>query len=306
MLELVVRPGPAVTRADFTQTHPPFSIALDGYVAGEPFLEARGPYRNFNHHEAVDRSCTSATCEQARRAVLLGIYDLFRDRKGRRAVIHVNDCDQDVCLSSWILMTPDRAAEPMVRVLSQIEDLLDTSAGTWPMPHEREIFGQVRWVFSPYNLARPRVASLDAREMRSVIEDVHHRIEEFVIGRAGSIALDGSYERIGGGTGWLLARVAGAQARERMVSEGVRAAVEQYGRNGEFWLYGMWRRSEYIRGFPVRAILDALNRAEGLDATVGWGGGDNGGGSPRGRGSALAPSDVEAIINEVIAEAPPH
>ena len=70
MIELQVVPGPAVTREAFLRTHPPYSIALDGYVHGAPFLDVRddGPRRNFNHHEAVDRSCTSATCEQVRRA----------------------------------------------------------------------------------------------------------------------------------------------------------------------------------------------------------------------------------------------
>src|SRR5262249_252943 len=199
MIQLVVRPGPAVTREEFISSHPPFSIALDGYVRGEPFLEVRGPYRNFNHHEAVDRSCTSATCEQARRAVLLGLYDLFRDVSGRRAILHVNDCDQDVCLSTWILMNPDRAGEPLVRVLSQIEDLLDASAGTFPMPHERDLLAQVRWVFEPYAHARPRVASLSASEMKSVIGDVHRRIDEFVLGRAQQLPLTASYQRLGAG-----------------------------------------------------------------------------------------------------------
>src|SRR3954451_13763870 len=98
-IDLVVRPGPALSREVFLDTHPPFSIALDGYVFGEPFLEERGPYRNFNHHEVVDRSCTCATCEQARRAVVLGLYELFCEGGARRAILHVNDCDQDVCLS---------------------------------------------------------------------------------------------------------------------------------------------------------------------------------------------------------------
>src|ERR1043166_1062082 len=126
-IELVPRPGPARPRADSPTTHEPYSIALDGYVFGPPFLvvDARGPFRNFNHHEVVDRSCTSSTGERARRGVLLGLYDLFADVGGRRATICVNDCDQDVCLSTWILMNPERAAEPLVRVMSQIVDLLD-------------------------------------------------------------------------------------------------------------------------------------------------------------------------------------
>jgi hypothetical protein len=307
MIALEVQPGPALTRDAFLASHPPFSIALDGYVYGEPWLEVRpeGPYRNFNHHESVDRSCTSATCEQARRAVVLGLYDLFRQKGSRCATIWVNDCDQDVCLASWILMNPDRAAEPLVRMISQITDLLDMSAGAWPMPHERDLLGEVRWVFDPYVRVRPNLPALTAQSMREVIRDVHHRIDQFVVGRAEVLPLVGEYERIGGGEGWILATVTHQSAREKIVAAGHRAAVEQYGRNGDRWLYALWRRSEYVVSFPVRDILAALNVAEGFQPvdTNGWGGAENVGGSPRGRGSALAPKDVEAIVNDTIAQA---
>ena len=136
--------------------------------------------------------------------------------------------------------------------------------------------------------------------MRSVIDDVHHRIAEFVVGRAGRLPLSGSHKKIGGGPGWVLVEVSGGQARERLIADGIRAAVEVFGRNGDRWLYSIWRRSEYIVGFPVRTLLDALNQAEGLDGSLGWGGADNVGGAPRGRGSALSPDQVERVINQVI------
>ncbi len=304
-IELSVKPGPALTRAEFLATHPPYSIALDGYVFGEPFLEvsAKGPYRNFNHHESVDRSCTSATCEQARRAVVLGLYDLFQEKGVRTANLCVNDCDQDVCLATCVLMNPDRAAEPPVRMLSQIEDLLDMSAGAYPMPHETDLLGAVRWVFDPYVRARPQLGGLGASDMREIIGDVHLRLDLFADGRAESLPLTGEYERIGGGADWVFVSVTHQTARERMVSSGIRAAVELFGRHGERYLYSVWRRSEYVVGFPVDAILEALNRAEGFEPVDanGWGGANNVGGSPRGRGSALPPKDVEAIVNEVVA-----
>jgi hypothetical protein len=301
-IELVVRPGPALSREQFLSTHPPYSVALDGYVFGEPWLDAGGPYRNFNHHEAVDRSCTSATCEQARRAVLLGFYDLFRRNGVRAATLHVNDCDQDVCLSTWILMNPDRAAEPLVRVLSSIVDLLDMSAGAFPLPHERDRLGEVRWVFEPYTRVRASLAGMSADVMREVIRDVHHRMDEFVFGRAEVLPLVGEYTQIGGGAGWIFAEVTHQTAREKMVASGVRAGVELFGRAGDRYLYSLWRRSEYVVGFPVRAILAALNVAEGFQPVdpTGWGGADNVGGSPRGRGSALDPKAVEAIVNGVV------
>jgi hypothetical protein len=306
MIELHVRPGPGISRDQFLTTHPGYSVALDGYVAGEPWLAMTpaGPYRNFNHHEVVDRSCTSATCEQARRGVVLGLYDLFRDEHGRRALLWVNDCDQDVCLATWILMNPDRAAEPRVRQLAQIEDLLDATAGAYPMPHEGELLGEVRWVFEPYGRARPRLTGMTGDDMRQVISDVHLRIEQFAIGRAGRIVLDGQYRRLGGRDWWLV-EVDKQQARERMVSAGARAAVELYGRHGDRYAYSLWRRSEYIVWFPVRDILRALNVAEGLapDDPAGWGGADNVGGSPRGRGSRLSPEEVEQVVEAAVAAA---
>jgi hypothetical protein len=302
MIELHVRPGPSLSREEFVTTHPPFSIALDGYVGTEPFLHLTpaGPYRNFNHHEIVDRSCTTATCEQARRAVLLGLYDLFRSQGQREASLWVNDCDQDVCLSTWILMNADRAGEPLVRVLASIEDLLDMSSGTFPMPHERDLLAEVRWVFEPYARIRPRLLQLTGDDMRQVIHDVHLRVDQFAVGRAGRVPLEGEYRRIGGHEWWMV-EVDRPQARERMVAAGVRAAVEVTGRHEDHWIYSIWRRSEYIVWFPVREILNALTGAELASGGIGsWGGADNVGGSPRPHGSVLAPGDVEQVVASVV------
>lgn len=303
-VSLKIIPGKSVSREEFVDTHPPYSIALDGYVHREPFMavSAAGPYRNFNHHESVDRSCTSATCEQVRRAVLLGLYDLFRDEHGPRATVWVNDCDQDVCTATWILFHPERAGEAWVRTLAYIEDLLDMSAGGFPMPDERDLLGEVRWVFEPYTGQRPNMAELNAQDMSDIIYEVHERIEHFLEGTGQSLPLVGEYRKIGGGPGWVLVDVDHQNARRKMVEAGIRAAVEIYARNGDRYLYSVWRRSEYIVDFPVSAILDALNEAEGIDPSTepAWGGSENVGGSPRGVGSKLAPTEVEAIVTRVV------
>jgi hypothetical protein len=207
-----------------------------------------------------------------------------------------------VCLATWILMNPDRAAEPLVRVLSQIGDLLDMSAGVFPMPHERDLLGEVRWVFEPYARHRPRLATLDAAAMREVIRDVHHRVDQFLVGRAEIQPLVGTFSRLGGGDGWVIVEVTHPSARERMVGAGIRAAVELTSRHNGRYFYSIWRRSEYIVGFPLPGILQALNLAEGFQPVdpQGWGGADTVGGSPRGRGSALAPADVERVVNEAL------
>lgn len=295
-------------REEFRATHPPFSIALDGYVQGEPYLDItdRGPYRNFNHHESVDRSCTSATCEQVRRAIILGLYDLYKGERGPRATVWVNDCDQDVCLATWLLFNPKRAGEPWVRTLAYIEDLLDMSAGGFPLPDERDLLGEVRWVFEPYTGNRHRMGELDAGGMHEIIQEVHTRIERFLDGESKTIPLLGDYRQIGGGDGWVLVDIDHQHARQKMVEADVKAAVEHYAEKDGRHFYSIWRRSEYIVDFPVAEILRQLNVAEGMepDDVNGWGGSENVGGSPRGRGSALTPAQVEEVVKAVIATSP--
>ena len=302
---LKICPGKTISREEFVATHPPFSIALDGYVQGEPFLALgeRGPYRNFNHHEAVDRSCTSATCEQVRRAIILGLYDLFQGERGPRATLWVNDCDQDVCLATWVLFNPRRAGAPWVRTLAYVEDLLDMSAGGFPMPDERDLLGEVRWIFEPYTGNRTRLGELDADGMHAIIQEVHTRIERFLDGESKIIPLLGDYREIGGGEGWVMVDIDHQHARQKMVEADIMAAVELFGQTDGRYYYSIWRRSEYIVWFPVKDILEALNEAEGFQAEdiAGWGGSENVGGSPRGRGSTMPPQDVERVVNDVVA-----
>jgi hypothetical protein len=303
-VSLKILPGVIVSREEFLASHPPYSIALDGYTSGEPFLEItpQGPYRNFNHHESVDRSCTSATCEQVRRAVILGLYDLYQGKHGPRATLWVNDCDQDVCLATWVLFHPHRAGEPWVRTLAYVEDLLDMSAGGFPLPDQRDLLGEIRWVFEPYTARRGEIAGLDADGMAGVIHEVHQRIEKFLSGQGETMPLLGDYKVLGGGHGWTLVELDHQHARQKMVEAGVKAAVELFARQGDRYVYAVWRRSEYIVDFPVADILRALNRAEGYpaDDVHGWGGSENVGGSPRGKGSRLTPAQVELVVNQVV------
>ncbi len=314
LANLVICPGKTITRAEFL-THPAYAIALDGYVNTEPFLHVDahgGPYRNFNHHEVVDRSCTNATCEQVRKAILLGLYDLFTDHGNKCATLYVNDCDQDVCLSTWLLLNPDRAAEPLVRQLSQIEDLMDGSSGTFPMPHDRTLLSQIRWVFDPYDRSRGRL-QLTTAEMQSIIEDVHHRIDRFVVGKASEIALNGTYalrtdRDISHARYWFV-ETASADARLQMVTNGCKAAVELLGEAGDKgvkrYKYTLWRRSEYVAWFPIPDLLAGLNareRARSSEVVTEcgtWGGSTTVGGSPRSLGSILTPAEVDAEVRRI-------
>ena len=146
------------------------------------------------------------------------------------------------------------------------------------------------------------MSTLDADGMARILDEVHHRIERFLRGQGETMPLLGDYRTVGGGDGWVLVDIDHQHARQKMVEAGVKAAVEVYSRAADHYLYSIWRRSEYIVDFPVAEILRALNRAEGYDPDDmrGWGGSENVGGSPRGRGSRLTPEQVEVVVNQVV------
>lgn len=56
-----------------------------------------------------------------------------------------------------------------------------------------------------------------------------------------------------------------------------------FGRRGDRFMYTLWRRSEYVVGFPVREL-----RSTSLKGS-------------RGRGSSLTPEQVQRVVDAVIA-----
>lgn len=303
-IRLVVRPSdPPLAWDAFCAATPPFSIALDGYVADGPRFDPKGPRQNFNHHEAVSRLETRATCGQVLVAARQGLFDCFRDAEGPRADVYVNDCDEDVC-TAWFLLRhchfAESATNPLLNRLVGIEDMLDTTAGGYPFPPELEALQELAWVFEPYRRFRI-TGAIDRRkpdEFLGVITDVEHRIMAHIAGRGQRIPLDTRYERIGGGRGWVMVKEIGAQARTGMFADGNRAYVSVRERPQGGFGYTVGRMSQYIQ-FPVPEILSALNAAEGL-TTDRWGGGDTIGGSPRATGSTLTPDEVARVVETVL------
>ena len=290
----------------FRSEAPPRSIALDGYVAAGPRYDASGPWLNLNHHEEVDRLSTRATCAQVLMAIRQGLFDRFRTADGPDARVWVNDCDEDVCLS-WFLLAhgyiAEHALNPLLNRLVSMEDTLDATAGAYPYPPDLHVLRELAWVFEPYRRFRMdgRLDRKDAAEYTDVVVEVEHRILAHLGGEGGSTPLDMRYERIGGGNGWALIREVGAQARTGAFGDGVRAYVMVRPRAGNAWTYTVGRMSPFVP-FDVPAILAALDAAEPEPRMPGdhWGGGNTIGGSPRVSGSRLSPSDVARIVEEVL------
>jgi hypothetical protein len=304
---LSLHPGAEpVSWTEFCETHPRFSIALDGYVSGISRFDRHGPWLTLDHHADVDRLSARATCAQVLLSIRQGLFDTFRDKHGRRATVHANDCDEDVCLSWFLLQNPELGLLPShtrLNRLVQAVDVLDTTAGASLHPLDRALMSELAWVFEPYREARMQGAlDLPLADLQSrIIAAVSNRIREHLMDKGGMVTPDTRFQRIDGGKGWSMVREIGAQARAGMVEAGIRAYVSVRERVDGAWAYAVGRVSPFVP-FNVLAILRELNAAE--DSTRGsWGGGNLVGGSPRLHGSGLTPDDVSRIVGRVLARA---
>lgn len=293
---------PPVPWETFQESYPPFSIAIDGFVRGGPEFDSKGPRLNINHHEDVKRLQTRASCAQALILVRQGLFETFCDERGPRADVYANDCDQDVGTTWTILKYPHLAMPTMNQLLNrlvEVEEKLDTTAGAYPYPSNLPYLREIAWIYSPYTTFRlsGRLAYRNAQEFLEVVENVEHRILLHLAGKGQSIDMDTRYERIGGGNGWVMVKEIGAHARTAMYADGIRAFVSVRDRHDGLFNYTLGRMSEFISWFDIPAMGKRLNELEQCTDDP-WGGGDTIHGSPRIRGSALTPKEMEIFVNE--------
>jgi hypothetical protein len=308
LIELHVEPRVTKSWEEFQRDHPPFSIALDGYVSGRPAFTRDGPYANFDHHIGVDRLATRSTCMQVAIACRMGLFEVFRKNAVPHAHIYVNDPDQDTCLAIWLVRHPDaldtlEVAEPLANLLVT-EDVLDCTGGAYPVNPDRLAIREQAWVFEPYIRARygGRLSTMAIPEMRALINEVCGRITLHAEGRGSQLELDVGYDELGGGDGWRMIIERGPYARLQLMRSLVRAFVAVRENSDGTWTYSIGKMSPFVP-FPIEALYAALNREEGVaEGGAGWGGSNTIGGSPRKGGSKLTPADVERVINEHLAD----
>lgn len=291
--------------AIFTRKAPAFSIALDGYVSGGPKFDSKGPYLSLNHHENVNRLATRSTCAQVLISIRQGLFTRFRDKGECTAHVYVNDCDEDVC-TSWFLLKYNYLAEsvlnPILNRLVAMEDALDCTAGAYPFPKDLPALRELAWVFEPYRQFRAG-GQLDKRDpdsYRSVICDVEHRILQHITGKGKEVALDTRYERIGGGKNWAMVKEIGAQARTGMFSEGIKTFVSVRERPDGRYVYTIGKMSPF-NSLDLVALTEQLDNIEDdEDCNDFWGGGDMIMGSPRKRGSKVTPEEMTQIMDDLV------
>lgn len=123
----------------------------------------------------------------------------------------LNDADQDVCMTYWLLNNPEITRsivwkDPMAKLII-LEDFFDASAGAFPIRDlNDELIRQQAWVFEPYTSARSlrRLHAMTGADLVRIIESVCDRLTLFANGKAGAIELDTRHEIIGGGPGWKM------------------------------------------------------------------------------------------------------
>lgn len=304
-IHLHIEPNqPPLSWDDFISSKPPYSIALDGYVFGSTkFSNKNGPYANFNHHEEVDRLSTRATCAQVLIALRQGLMDVFTKDNEVNIHVYVNDCDQDVCLSWFILKNYVLCHNPINANLNRLvhmEDMMDTCSGAYPFPIGMDMLNQILWIFEPYTLFRMQggVDRKNSKEFEVVILGVEQRIHQYLMGKSGQATLDVSYRKIGGGQNWSMVIEDGFNARLAMMSAGIKAFVSVRERQNGNYTYSIGKMSNYIP-FDIEEILKILDKEEANDSDH-WGGSNTIGGSPRVTGSKMAPEKIERIINDFL------
>ncbi len=303
-IELKVEPStPALSWNKFIKTYPSYSIALDGFVNEGPMFNANGPHMNMNHHEGVDRLATRSTCAQALLSVRLGLFSSFRDKNGPKATIYVNDCDEDVCTSFFILKNhylTNNTINPLLNKLVSMEDSLDCTAGAYPFPADLPTLQELAWVFAPYRQFRLSggLEKRDADSFYNIITDVCSRISKYIVGQGECIPLDTRYERIGSGKNFAVVKEIGAYAKTGMFSDGIKAYLSIKERSDGKYQYVIGRLSPFVF-VDTMIIAKALNQEENKTTDC-WGGGNSIIGSPRISGSSLPPEKVIEIINSLV------
>lgn len=308
-IKLHVMPHKTMTQEEFTSTWPNARcIALDGFVAAPPFrhVTKTGYAFNFDHHTGGDRLSMRSTSGQVLLALKLGLASQLDN-----ADVFVNDCDQDVCLATWLLSHPHRVvdtSEPLLNRLIWAEDVLDVTGGSYPFPKSSGLRETLYWIFAPYEESRSFVHTMTATQMQATIEAVWKRIDDYLMGagqktlarEASSMAytiLNSDHRAV------FMVREHEPGARRAMARAGIRSFISVDPQPNGRWLYkiGTFVPFSY---FPLPKIYDALNKEEAFkymglgqpwSVTQGWGGSDLIGGGPR-SGSLLSPDAVYSVV----------
>ncbi|MDP2672585.1 MAG: hypothetical protein Q8O84_02120 [Nanoarchaeota archaeon] len=316
MFELIVERGVTKTWKDFISQSPKFSIALDGYVSGPTNHQIDGRRLNLNHHEGVNRLITKSTSAQTYFFIKQGMIKNFYNSENQKISVYVNDPDQDVCLSLWLLFNYKRIMkndEPLIERLVEIEDKLDITCGTYPFDSNSKIMKEMAWIFEPYIKSRHtnQLYTMTNDEIKILIKKVLIRIDKYSQGKCEMVNLDTRYKLIQSDKDIHMIEEIGPYAKMEFIKNGINKAILVKKRN-ENYTYTLLKTDPFVL-FPLEKIYAELNKIEkkqtgnfqSLSKNVKrkknekWGGSDLIGGSPRISGSAIKPDKLISLVSKI-------
>ena len=317
MIELIVEKGVTKTWEKFISQSPRFSIALDGYVSGPTNHQIDGRRLNINHHEGVNRLITKSTSAQIYFFIKQGMIKKFFNLDNQKISVYVNDPDQDVCLSLWLLFNYKRIMkndEPLIEKLVEIEDKLDITGGTYPFDSNSKLMKETAWIFEPYIKSRytNKLYTMTNGEIKILIKEVLTRIEKYSQGKCKMINLDTRYKLIKSDKDIYMIEEIGPYAKMEFIKNGINKAILVKKRKDENYTYVLLKTDPFVL-FPLEKIYAELNKIEkkqtgsfhSLSKNVKrkknekWGGSDLIGGSPRLSGSAIKPDKLINLISKI-------
>ncbi|MNN37808.1 hypothetical protein D3C81_1517710 [compost metagenome] len=217
--------------------------------------------------------------------------------------MYTNDCDEDVCLSYYLLKHGYRSKntiDPALNKLVSMVDLLDTTAGTYPFPADLPAVKELAWIFQPYRIARMNglLATKNKDVYKDIITNVERRITDYICGKGEQVDLDTTYETIYSSPKWSMIKETASHSRLGMISDGIKCFISFRQRQNGNWDYVIGKVSPFVQ-FPINLICAHLNDIEDTYVDE-WGGSDIIGGSPRVSGSSLSPDEMIIIINNLL------
>ena len=314
MIETICEPRKVIKKEEFIRDYPEYSVALDGLVYGEPFFESKekGPYKNFNHHEEVDRMGTRSTCSQVYIALKQRFIQGYTKDDEVVMNIYYNDPDQDTLLADWQLHNHDQVrgkeGNHLLNRLVDIEDKLDVTLGTYPLnlnnPETYNTIKKMAWVFEPYTRSRVE-GKLDVtdyellkKNMTDIRLEVHRRITEHVNKSENSIDIDRRYDIIEKGKRWIMIKEIGPHARINIFEDDkINTFVSYRKREDDKYVYSIIFTP--YSGFPREQFCDVLNNIEDTTRINGWSGGSSNISSSRKHGSIIDPKGISELLKKI-------
>ena len=288
-------------------------IALDGAVRG-PHFDLNNARFSFDHHDGCIRHVTLSTCEQVLDALRVGF-----DPEG--FTVYVNDLDADTVIATWLLSRPSWALLPRVAAAVRQIGRVDALGPAYP---SSALPPGIRYGLHPLlSMSTDKLRAANEGTWRRVVDQCLERLDLWgcfgdCVAPADepskktskkTAAAVASLEKKADGGPWAVYVGDDIHSFDAVYRRGKRAGVIGHRLRDGTWIYHIAKQSEFIDGFDVPAILNALREAEQAanpdqDDAHTWGGSTTVGGSPRnpdGSGSCLAPDAVFDVIQQAIA-----